>query len=193
MKIPAKKRYPLVLKARRIVDEVFAQDENEKEAMRLGGCLYHAATLFLLLRKAGYKTVLQAGTLNWPRMNKEEDDGECSTHFSYEWQGIDGESLYAMTIAKILPEMHCWIAHRQPNTIIDISTGSLPDRCRRMNMAWTSPTPPNFVWMTEREMVRLEKTKFPLGIRYIPDHSATELAYHLLKGFEDRIFAKIGR
>ena len=52
----------------------------------------------------------------------------------------------------VLPEVHCWVAMRGPDTIIDTTTGSWPDKARAVGFAWTARNPPSYIWASPREL-----------------------------------------
>lgn len=191
MKIPLKKRYGFVSKTRRLVSELFCDTEEKAEALRIGGCVYQAITLQQVLIHAGYKEVmLQAGTINWPRMKPEEDDGEIGTHFSFEWQGPN-ERNEDLVMGGILPEMHVWLAHRRPDTIIDLSTNSFKERAELMGLSWTAPEPPPYLWHTLAQLRRLVKQEFPLGIEYTPSPEATLLADRASQTMQHMVYDRL--
>lgn len=55
-------------------------------------CLYYANHTCATLWKHGHQAVIQVGSLQWPRVRHEEDDGQMNTHFAYEWSPCDPES-----------------------------------------------------------------------------------------------------
>ena len=63
--------------------------EIERQVARLenrpGLCLYYAHHTAAVLRRHGLSAVIQAGSLQWPRVRHEEDDGRIDTHFAYMW------------------------------------------------------------------------------------------------------------
>lgn len=139
-------------------------------------CLHWADTTVKVLRNAGYNAQIQAGTLCWPRIKPEEDDGVILTHFSYVWE--DPENIMECAIRTFryghMPEIHCWAALVDPPTLIDLTTGFLPQQCLSMTgLAWTAPDPPDHLWATVDEI--------PDGVVYIPNWTAINFAHILLK------------
>ena len=63
--------------------------EIERQINRLdnrpGLCLFYAHHTAAVLWRHGQRAVIQAGSLQWPRVRREEDDGVINTHFAYEW------------------------------------------------------------------------------------------------------------
>ena len=63
--------------------------EIERHLARLenrpGLCLFYAHQTVMALRRHGLPAVIQAGSLQWPRVRRGEDDGAIDTHFSYMW------------------------------------------------------------------------------------------------------------
>ena len=54
-------------------------------AERPGLCLYYAHHTAAVLCQHGLSAVIQAGSLQWPRVRRGEDDGQIDTHFAYMW------------------------------------------------------------------------------------------------------------
>ena len=168
-------------KARLVAD---ARTLYERMAADLGrpvpathACLYHAIALQMLLaRRHGIETMLQAGTAQWPMCRPEEDDGIRNTHFAYQWDGIDDSKVMTCLINAQLPELHVWLAHRDPDTIIDPTTGTWPERAALDGQTWTGPVPPSFLWHTQEELAALVTDQYPLGITYQCDVTACQVA-----------------
>jgi len=74
------------------------------------------------------------------------DDGVSATHYSYEWEGLASPAVLRSLSAMELPELHVWLAHRDPDTIIDPTVGTWVDRARAGGFAWTAVEPPAFLW-----------------------------------------------
>jgi len=140
-------------------------------------CLYHAVALQMLLAKRhGIETMLQAGTAQWPMCRPEEDDGIRNTHFAYQWDGIEDPKVMACLVNAQLPELHVWLAHRDPDTIIDPTTGTWPERAALDGQTWTGPPTPSFIWHTPAEMAMLIRDQYPLGFTYRCDPVACKVA-----------------
>jgi hypothetical protein len=110
-----------------------------------GACLYWMQAGYIELQKAGLDPIIQAGTANWRMLPHALDHGHEDTHFGFEWEPSDPKSVAARK-ADLLPEIHCWCAVRSTQEIVDFSTATLPDVCRRMGFVWKMPPPPSFVW-----------------------------------------------
>ena len=82
------------------IERAIARLEN-----RPGLCLYYAHHTVRILWRHGYRAVIQAGSLQWPRLAV--DDGG-NTHFSYMWSPNDLASQVSARMGG-LPEMHCWV------------------------------------------------------------------------------------
>lgn len=133
-------------------------------------CLYLAATAVVVLERHGVRAVLQAGTSQWPRIRPEEDDGVCSTHFSYMWEPFSETTLRKIREG-LLPEMHCWAAIPETGELVDPSTRYLPSQCLiTAGLEWTAPLPPDYLWADE----------LPPAVVYRPDMLAIKLAITLL-------------
>ena len=86
--------------------------EIERQIARLedrpGLCLYYAHHTAAVLWRHGLPAVIQAGSLQWPRVRREEDDGQIDTHFAYMWTPTSPESALSVALGN-LPEMHVWV------------------------------------------------------------------------------------
>lgn len=171
--IDQSKRAALVAEARDLYLRLWPDHAGRFETH---ACLFHAVALQGLLAREGLVTMLQAGTAAWPMLRAEDDDGVRSTHFGYEWQGLRDPLTRAMVQSGRLPELHVWLAHRDPDTLIDPTTGTWQLRAQRGGYpAWTAPAPPPFLWTTTTELEALQE-EYPLGIRYVPDLTACKIA-----------------
>ena len=134
-------------------------------------CLYWAACASSYLsRKYRVRTILQAGTMQWPC--SATDDGVSPTHFSYMWEP-DSLMTKSMFEAGLMPEMHVWAAIPSENEIVDLTTRYLVQQAKkRAALAWTAPPPPDFLWARADQL--------PSGVVYRPDFAATMLATQLL-------------
>lgn len=74
-----------------------------------GLCLHYAHHTASVLKHCGFRPAIQAGSLQWPRIRPEEDDGEISTHFAYMWSPQTSESMLSVTMGN-LPEMHVCVS-----------------------------------------------------------------------------------
>jgi hypothetical protein len=133
---------------------------------RQGGmCLYIAHAVASVLHGAGMRPVIQAGSLQWPRMRRDEDDGVCNTHFAYMWTPGDPASRLAVSMGQ-LPEMHVWVGLLQEQQIVDFSTRNLRAEANRCGLTWTAEDPPPYLWTHE----------LPDWVAYTPDRQATLFA-----------------
>jgi len=86
--------------------------EIERQVVRLedrpGLCLFYAHHTAAVLRRHGVPAVIQAGSLQWPRVRREEDDGQIDTHFAYMWTPGAADSALSVALGN-LPEMHVWV------------------------------------------------------------------------------------
>lgn len=139
-------------------------------------CLYWAGyTCTYLTRRYHVRTILQAGTMEWPCTA--EDDGLSPTHFSYVYEP-ESNLTKVMLAADLMPEMHVWAAIPSRNEIIDLTTRFLVSQARhRANIAWTAPAPPDFLWARAEEL--------PPGVIYQPDCAATLWAVRKLAATAD--------
>jgi hypothetical protein len=98
-------------------------------------CLGWAAVLARMLRRAGRRAALVAGSCGWPRLRPDQDDGrpETSTHFSHMF--VVDEAL-PLVVRGLAPEWHCWVAmagRGDAVELIDGTTGAWPEKCRRLS------------------------------------------------------------
>lgn len=122
---------------RNAFDQFFADDEER------GACLYWTWAGCQILRRCGYRAILQAGSASWPI---QEDQGNNPTHFSYMWQPNHPDSA-PLVAAGALPECHVWIGLPDEGEIVDFSTGSLRQICERKHgLKWELPDPPSYIW-----------------------------------------------
>ena len=88
--------------------------EIERQIARLedrpGLCLYYAHHTAAVLWRHNLPAVIQAGSLQWPRVRREEDDGQLDTHFAYMWTPTAPESALSVALGN-LPEMHVMGRH----------------------------------------------------------------------------------
>lgn len=93
--------------------------------MKTGSCLYWTITGVGILISLGHRAIIQAGSMSWPILPVHLDDGEQSTHFTYEWSPWREESQAALRLG-LLPEIHIWIGLPDFNELVDFSTKWLP-------------------------------------------------------------------
>lgn len=150
--------------------------EIEKRIARLdhrpGLCLYYAHHTADVLWRRGYRAVIQAGSLQWPRVRRDEDDGQMNTHFAYEWNPHDSASMVSMGLGH-LPEMHVWVGIVDRQEIVDFTIRHLRESAESQGMAWTAADPPRYLWCHARGL--------PDWVRYCVNRDATIYACTLLK------------
>jgi hypothetical protein len=136
-----------------------------------GTCVHHSLVGMLELKRHGIAAQIQAGTLNWPVIEPEGDDGVCPTHFGMVWSPHEDASRYSMATGGI-PEMHVWLGDAETQTLIDFSTYQLKELCTNtVGLQWDSADPPEYLW-TQRP---------PNGVQYVPHVEAIGYTYSLLK------------
>lgn len=127
-----------------------------------GRCVPWTACGIEVLRAHGHNAVLQAGSMQWPVMTRDQDDGVRATHFGFVWSPHTIFSQMQLQ-QKLLPEMHVWIA--LPNElmtsaeVVDFSTGGFKLWADAHGVRWTAPEPPKFLW----------QQKIPLDTIYKPN------------------------
>ncbi len=151
-------------------------------------CLTSATCAVLASADLGYPCLFQAGSMQWRcRSESEPDDGVSATHFAYMWSPEEAHNRQllaglknALRRAELsgrgldpgsypLPEVHCWAVWPVNTTCVDLTTGTLPDECRRRTGGlWTAPIPPKyFIGVPDGETAR-----------YTADEMATCLMFH---------------
>lgn len=143
---------------------------------REGLCLYYAGTVMETLQSYGYKALIQGGSLLWPRIKPEEDDGVMDTHFSYMWSPETLESQIAMSLGA-LPEMHVWVGLIDTQEIVDFSTRHLKEAATNRGHKWIANDPPSYFWGNQ----------LPDWVRYRPNVEASLLALEIWKQSKDNL------
>jgi len=140
-------------------------------------CLYWMMVGIRTIRcNTGLKAIPQAGSVSWPIVTPELDDGVCATHFSMMWNTPREEAIF-VGAARVpetsvaLPEMHCWIGIPETNEIVDFSTLYLPRIADKCGFPWRAPLPPRYLWTRTRRL--------PRDVFYEPNAQATQLAIRL--------------
>ena len=132
------------------------------------------------------RTIIQAGSAQWPRIPPELDDGVSPTHFAYEW---DPESEVAQLVlsgivpvirradgytAPSLPEMHVWLGCPDTGELIDFTTGLWPAACQAtLGLDWPAAAPPEYFWNFG--------TRLPSGVHYLAARDAIECVIAILR------------
>ena len=139
---------------------------------RHGLCLYLANHTVETLLRHGYQAVIQAGSLQWPRIRPEGDDGKINTHFAYMWTPQEPASDLSVAMGN-LPEMHVWAGIVDSQEIVDFSTKHLKEAASACGMTWTAKDPPRYLWCSTKSL--------PHWVVYRPDRDATIYACRLIK------------
>ncbi len=185
---------PVQVLSQYVRDEIFrlALDAVRREAggpaNLIGNCLEFAWHGYQLIKHwpGAPRTLIQAGSAQWPRVPPELDDGVSPTHFSYQWcPGSDVARLVRAGIfpavrrgdgqlAFSLPEMHVWLGCPGTGELIDFSSGLWPAACKAATgLDWLAPPPPEYVWALG--------DRLPAGARYAPCRDAIDLVVLLLR------------
>jgi hypothetical protein len=151
---------------------------------RPGLCLYYAHHTVSVLWRHGHRAVIQAGSLQWPRVRREEDDGQINTHFAYEWTPQSPESALSVVLGN-LPEMHVWVGLVDRQEIVDFTTRHLKAAALALGMTWTAADPPPHLWCPV--------SGTPDWVVYRPNRDASIYACVLLKRLFDPIYLQRGR
>ncbi len=118
---------------------------------RAGACLYYAHAAASILWAAGLRPVIQAGTMQWPIVRREDDDGRTHTHYGYHWQP-DHPASVARRAAGGLPELHAWVALPDAGEILDFSTRDFKRLALMAGLRWTAADPPDYLWCHVEEL-----------------------------------------
>ena len=143
-----------------------------QEHMEKGSCLYWTLTGMGILKSLGYRVLLQAGSLSWPILPPDLDDGKQPTHFSYEWSPWRPESQAALILG-LLPEIHLWIGLPDENELVDFSTKYLPQQAAQEGLIWKTQSPPDFLWCGPSDL--------PEGVIYRADMEAIRFALNFIR------------
>lgn len=136
-----------------------------------GSCLYWTWAGCQILRRCGFRAILQAGTMSWPMA---PDRGGNPTHFSYEWDPESPGSATAMVLGK-MPEVHCWCALPDEGDIVDFSTGHFRKLAEgRHGLTWELDDPPDYFWYNAHELpegviyrASMDAIRYVLGVRSV--------------------------
>jgi hypothetical protein len=147
----------------------------------LGKCLYITHTVATALHKHRLRPVIQSGSMQWPIMAREDDDGTVNTHFAYMWNPGDIASIISMAHGA-LPEMHVWCGLTQPQTIIDFSTRNLREHAEACGLTWRSGDPPEYLFRRTDQL--------PDWVVYTPNCEATLYACRILRSLFDPAYLR---
>lgn len=138
-------------------------DHDKQEA----ACLDYALQTIIVLAEYGLNGKVQAGTVMWPRLRPEQDDGVSNTHFSYVWENDPSvkQKLVTTLMMGKLPEIHVWVALPETEEVLDFTTCFQREQCQKLTgMDWPGDELPDYIWGTVNE--------FPLGTQYIAHKEA---------------------
>jgi hypothetical protein len=159
--------------------------EIERQVARLedrpGLCLYYAHHTAAVLWRHGLSSVIQAGSLQWPRVRREEDDGRIDTHFAYMWTPGAADSALSVALGN-LPEMHVWVGIVDRQEIVDFTTRHLRAAAEARGMEWSAPDPPRYLWCPAAEP--------PDWVVYRPDRDASIYACTILKRLFNPVYLR---
>jgi hypothetical protein len=143
--------------------------KEEMNAVEGGKCVFYSAAALLVFKRLGVNVALQAGSMSWPVIHLEEDDGVKATHFSYMWEGLTAKNLNILA-SGLLPEMHVWVALPDAKSVVDFTTGELKKHAEKVGVNWSGPEPLEYFWDTHT----------PRGVVYTPDRVAIQVAAQLI-------------
>ena len=149
-------------------DEIFKKVRKMTEDCNLGKCLYATLSAYFLLGPLFPDILIQAGSMSWPIVEPEQDDGVSPTHFTYLWSPTDFQSYRAVLQDK-MPEMHVWLV------MIDMTTYELPmQNARITGSKWQAKPPPEYLWAEFDELPKM-------NVVYEANAEATFLAYQYMR------------
>ena len=155
--------------AKQVVELAERLWKPEMSRIEGGKCVFYSAAALLLFKRLGINVALQAGSLSWPVIHLEEDDGKCNTHFSYMWEGLTTKNVDILVSGR-LPEMHVWVVLPDTKSLVDFTTGDLKKHAAKVGVTWSGPEPLEYFWDTHT----------PSGVVYTPDKVATRVAMQLI-------------
>jgi len=151
---------------------LFEQVKRQTAVLKPGRCLYATLIAYVELQKIYPDIVIQAGSLSWPIVPKELDDGVSPTHFSFQWSPDDPKSRWAQALGG-MPEMHVWLAIPSTAEVVDMTTYEFPTLCEAMTkLPWQTPMPPDYLWVGFGSM--------PDNVVYEANADAIELAMYFM-------------
>lgn len=163
--------------------KIIAQIEQQLAGLddQPGRCLFYAHRAAAVLWRHRLPVVVQAGSLQWPRVRREEDDGRIDTHFGYMWTPGAADSALSVALGN-LPEMHVWLGLLDTQEIVDFSTRHLRAAAEARGMVWTAAEPPPYLWCPANAA--------PDWVCYRPNRDASVYACTLLKRLFDPPYLK---
>lgn len=147
-------------------------DNNEygNHTGNYGECLYWTHAACTVLRMAGYRAILQAGTMNW-LINPNPD--APITHFTYQWEP-ESEASKARIVIGVLPEIHIWCALPDLNEIVDFSTCDFRKVAESTHaLKWHTEDPPSYLWCNASQL--------PEGVHYKAELEAIRFIFKFLQ------------
>src|ERR1043165_3717338 len=178
---------PVQLLNKQIRDTIYrqtlaaVQQEAGEHDNLSGRCLDFAWHGYQILKDwpGAPRTIIQAGSAQWPRIPPEMGDDVSPTHFAYEWH--PESEIAQLTLSGIvpvvrradgyaapsLPEMHVWLGCPETGEIIDFTTGMWPLACRAtLGLDCPAAVPPEYFWNFG--------TRRPFGVNYLPARDAID-------------------
>jgi len=143
-------------------------------------CLYYAYFGGCRLSMYGYECSLVAGTASWRFLPDWLDDGKDTTmtHYTYMFEE-DSEVTRRAIAAKLMPEMHCWVAARRSKEhrvfLVDMTTGFQAATAKERGYEWHPDC-------KLKEHLWLYADQINQDCVYAPDQEATLLAYEMISG-----------
>ncbi len=176
---------------RTIRDDIFRRTlaaVSAEQPHLTGNCLEFAWHGYQIIKSfpGAPRTIIQAGSAQWPRVPPELDDGVSPTHFAYEWNPEHPVTRLFLTgftplvqradghTAASLPEMHVWLGCPDSEEIIDFTTGLWPAACQAtLGEDWLAEHPPEYLWTFG--------SRLPKDVRYIASREAIEVVIEVLR------------
>lgn len=157
-------------------------------ALLAGRCLDFAWEGYKIIKTwpGAPRTIIQAGSAQWPRVPPEMDDGTSPTHFAYLWDPLSAPARLAWagvhaavalgdeSVVVSLPEVHVWLGCPNTGELIDFASGLMPLACAHLlGLPWPGPLPPAYFWDFG--------TRRPAGVNYLPAREAIDLVVTVLR------------
>lgn len=167
--------------------EIYKRVRWMTDKLPTGRCLYASLMAYILLKDVYPDVFVQAGSMSWPIVTPENDDGVSPTHFSYKWSPHEPQSILAM-FTHGMPEMHVWLAIPSRKELIDMTTYEIPALAATVaGCRWKAPPPPDFIWvpfdgLPEFTVYKAEKDAINMAMAFMCEAIQLGHVKKLMKG-----------
>lgn len=123
------------------------QEDTPPDTFNTGRCClpFMVNGIIAIMEMTGLTPIPQAGSASFRFIPEEVQPLTGHTHFEYQWDPEHPLSKAAIRDGK-LPEIHCWIAIRETQEIVDFSTGFVHVAAATAGLIWQMPPPPPYIW-----------------------------------------------